>query len=73
MSSPLDQRDATMSTLLTWKTLQTTLVQNTSLQPLEISLDAPLSCLMDSTTNPKVKTTEGEGVEHAPWLIALQE
>jgi hypothetical protein len=33
--------------------------------------DAPASSLMDSTANPKVKTTKGEIVECVPWFVAL--
>ncbi len=35
--------------------------------------DAPPSSLMDSTTSPKVKSAEGEGVGVcAPWFVALR-
>jgi hypothetical protein len=35
-------------------------------------VDAPPSSLMDSTTNPKVKTTEGEKIGHVTLLTTLQ-
>jgi hypothetical protein len=35
-------------------------------------IDAPRSSLMDSITNPKVKTTKGEGVRERFWLAALR-
>jgi hypothetical protein len=38
---------------------------------MKIKFDAPPDSLMDSTTNPKVKTMEGEGVGRAPWFAAL--
>jgi hypothetical protein len=36
------------------------------------SIDAPPSSLMDSTTNPKVKTIKGKRVGRAPWLAKLR-
>jgi len=34
--------------------------------------DAPPSSLMDSTTRPKVKTMEGEGIGHTPRFTTFQ-
>jgi hypothetical protein len=34
-------------------------------------VDTPLSSFMDSIANPKMWTTEGEGVGHVLWLTAL--
>ncbi len=43
----------------TFKPSENLVSLNSNVEP---KIDAPLSSLMDSTTNPRVKTTKGEGI-----------
>jgi hypothetical protein len=48
------------------------LIYTTPTFPIHNIVDVPPSSLMDSIASPKVKTIEGEGVGHVPWLVAFR-